>query len=105
MDDIEAIIEASKHYRFSDGGNKGILNRISDLPESKVRLKRAIKERIQLLVAAYISLASFVTDEDADYVAGLYGKVTKKKVRRVYAKVIYEIKKLEAEIKSFDPFE
>lgn len=104
VDDIEAVIQTSKHFRYDEERGAFLLNRISDLPESKARLKRGIKERIQLLTASYISLASFVADEDADYVAGLYGKTNKRKVKRIFNKVIREMNALEKEMRNFDTF-
>ncbi|MFZ2150134.1 MAG: hypothetical protein WAV15_03165 [Minisyncoccia bacterium] len=104
MDDIEAVIEASKHLRFEENDPKGTLNRISSLPESKARIKRAIKERIRLLTASYISLASFVPDEDADYAAGLYGEQSKERLTRIFRKVLKETNRLEKEMRDFDPF-
>jgi hypothetical protein len=105
MDDIEAVIEASKHFRFNENNPKGALNRISNLPESKARIKRAIKERIRMLTASYISLASFVPDEDADYVAGLHGEQNETRLLRIFRKVLKETNKLEKEMKNFDPFD
>ncbi len=82
MDDIEEVIKKAEHYRFEDTFEDGIPNRISSLPASKAKLKRSIKGRIQLLVGAYISLASFISDEDADFLIESFGNKSKKKVRR-----------------------
>jgi len=61
-DDIEAIIDAAKHFKYHEPSGTTPFNRISKLPESKRHLKMAIRERIRLLVASYISLASFIND-------------------------------------------
>jgi hypothetical protein len=55
-DDIEEVIKEAKHYHFHEKPEKVLLNRISQLPESKKRMKHALKERIRLLVGSYISL-------------------------------------------------
>ena len=77
-DDIEAIIEASKHFKYHEPSGSTPFNRISKLPDSKRHLKMAIKERIRLLVASYISLASFISDDDVDF---LESADTKKRKR------------------------
>lgn len=102
VEDIDAVIEAAKHYKYSEGRNLGVLNRLSSLPESKEYVKRAIKERIQQLAAYYVSLATFVPDDDADYAAGLYGEPNKKRVRRIFVRVICEMDRLEKEIREFE---
>ena len=68
MEDIDAVIKTSQHFKYESDESEMqyVFNKISDLPESKSNLKRAIKERIQLLCASYISLATFVADEDAE---------------------------------------
>lgn len=107
MKDIDAVIKASQHFKYEgdESEAKYAFNKISDLPESKRNLKRAIKERIQLLCASYISLASFIPDDDADYVAGLHGDPNARRVRRIFKKMLKDMRRLEREIRSFDPFE
>lgn len=106
MDDIEEVIKRAEHYRFEDPFENGIPNRVSSLPTSKAKLKRSIKERIRFLGGAYISLASFVSDEDVDFLIESFGSKSKKKMKRkaiIYKKIIKEMEKLEKEIKAFRP--
>jgi hypothetical protein len=104
MDDIEAIIEASKHFKYHEPTGTTPFNRMSKLPESKRHLKMAIKERIRLLVASYISLASFINDEDVDFLESGDTKKRKGKVIRIYNRVFRDFERLRKEIDGFDPF-
>ena len=103
-DDIEAIIDASKHFKYHEPNGKTLFNRMSKLPESKRHLKMAIKERIRLLVASYISLASFIDDDLVDFLESADTKKRKRKVIRIYNRVFRDFEKMRKEIKSFDPF-
>ena len=107
MEDIEAVITASQHFKYEkdDSETKNAFNRISDLPESKANLKRAIKDRIRVLCASYISLASFIPDEEVDYMLGLLGERSKKWSRKIATRMIHDMDKLEKEIREFDPFD
>jgi len=106
VEDIEAVIKASQHFKYESDESEPryVFNKISDLPESKRNLKRAIKERIQLLCASYISLASFIPDEDAEYLLGLHGEQKKKRSIKIMMRMLKEMDKLEKEIREFDPF-
>ena len=44
----------------------GVLNPISALSTSKEKIKKSLIERINLLIVAYTSLATFVPDEITD---------------------------------------
>lgn len=78
---------------------------MSKLPESKLHLKMAIKERIRLLVASYISLASFIDDDLVDFLESGDTKKRKGKVIRIYNRVFRDFEKMRKEIATFDPFE
>lgn len=78
---------------------------MSRLPESKGHLKIAIKERIRLLVASYISLASFIDDDLVDFLESGDTKKRKGKVVRIYNRVFKDFERLRKEIKSFNLFE
>jgi hypothetical protein len=101
VDDIEEVIKRADHYRFEDSPNLGVLNAFSSLPSSKANLKRSIKERIRMLAGAYISLATFIPDEDAEYVSVLHGEPNQERVREIFSKVISEMDKLRKDMEGF----
>ncbi len=108
MEDIEAIIDASKHFKYHEPSGSTPFNRISSLPESKKHLKRAIKERIQLLVGAYISLASFIDDDLVDFLEECDENLDEKKIKeisKIYKTVLKNMDRLRKEMEDFDPFE
>jgi len=105
VNDIEAIIDASKHFKYHERGGTAPFNRISSLPESKKHLKRAIKERMRLLAGAYISLASFIDDDLVDLLENADEGSDKEKIKRIYADVIENMERLRAEIEAFKPTE
>lgn len=94
-DDIEAILKAAKEMPEA-GSHKPPLNPLSALPSSKRKLKLAIKERIQLLCAAYISLASFIPDDEID---------ATKSHRRALGRVLKEMEQNRKEIEAFRPLD
>jgi hypothetical protein len=100
-DDIEAVIKAAQEIRNEEGHHKPFLNPVSDLPSSKIRLKLAIKERIRLLYAEYISLATFVPKEDAML---FWEDGAGQKKQKVIKRVLRAMDKNRREIKEFDPF-
>lgn len=95
MDDIEEVIKRADHYRFEEEPDIALLNRISMLPTSKKRLKKAIAERINLLIDGYTSLATIVPDELVDW---LNTNPPPKRARKVYLKVSSDIEKLRHEV-------
>jgi hypothetical protein len=95
VDDIEEVIKRAEHYRFEEEPDVALLNRISALPTSKKRLKKALIERMNLLIDSYTSLATFVPDELVDW---LNTNPSPKRARQVYLKVSSNIEKLRYEI-------
>lgn len=95
MDDIEEVIKRAEHYRFEEEPDIALLNRISVLPTSKKRLKKAIVERINMLIDGYSSLATFVPDELVDW---LNTNPSPNRVRKIYLKVSNDIEKLKYEL-------
>lgn len=98
-DDIEAVKDAAKHIRTKY--RKGILNPLSSLPEPKIKMKLAIKERIRVLAASYISLTSFIDDDDLAFAER---NPKSKRTCEIYLKVIKEMEKAQREMKRFKIF-
>jgi hypothetical protein len=94
VEDRDEIVDKAAHYRFTKEADSAYLNRISQLPNSKENLKRAIIERIEELIVAYSSLATYVPDELIDW---LNTHPRTKKSRRVYLSVLRDMEGLRAE--------
>lgn len=104
-EDIEAIIEASRHFKFHEPTGTTSFNRLSSLPESKKHLKLAIKERLRLLAAAYVSLATFIDDDLVDFLESDDANLDKGKLKKIYTNVIESMEQLENDIRTFNPLE
>lgn len=104
-EDIEAIIDIAKHIKYRERPGVAPLNRTSSLPDIKRHMKEAIKERIQLLAGAYISLASFIDDDLVDFLENADEGSDKEKVKKIYTSVIEDMERLRAEIEAFKPTE
>jgi len=92
--DIEEVIKTAKNIRPMY--RSGIANPISSLPEPKVKLKAAIKERIRLLAGAYISLAGFVDDDDLKA-----AEDDPEKTKAIYQKVLEDMETAQKEMCRF----
>jgi hypothetical protein len=99
-DDIEAILETAKNIRMPH--QRGSFNPLSSLPESKAKIKQAIKERIRLLAGAYISLAGFVDDDDLRFAED---NPRSKKTRAIYLKVLEDMETAKKEMQEFKIYE
>lgn len=102
-EDIGAIIAMARRLRDTEG-RKPLLNPLSSLPASKHALKMSIKERIQELCAAYISLATFIADDEWEYLADADGPLTDKQ-RQIMRRVLNDMAKCHEEITTFRPLE
>ena len=100
-DDIEAVIKIAKHMR-DEKGSKPFLNSASSLPASKRKTKLAIKERIRQLCVAYISLASFVSDENIEV---FWDDGKAKGQKAILKRVLREMERNRKEIEGFDPLD
>lgn len=93
-DDIQAVIRAAKDVRPRYHG--WIANPIYSLPEPKVKLKTAIKDRIKLLAGAYIVLAGFVDDDDLKA-----AEDNSEKTKTIYQKVLKDMETAQKEMREF----
>ncbi len=98
---MDEVRKAAEQVRFPFNRYE-ILNRLSSLPEPKAKMKKALKDRMRHLAAAYVSLATFVDDEDIEF-SFKYKK--SRKTRAIYLKVIKNIKKAQKEMWQFKPLE
>ena len=102
-DDFGTIIKAAKHIPGHEPTGGMFLNPLSHLGVSKTQLKAAIKDRIRILYGAYISLASFVIDEDTQAVVDEDTPIEKRKA--VIERVIEEMEQNRKEMEEFRPME
>ena len=98
-EDIESVIKNAKNIRPTN--RNGLFNPVSSLPEPKVKLKAAIKERIRLLAGAYISLAGFVDDDDAKFAEE---NPESEKTKAIYLKVLDDMETAQNEMRRFRIF-
>lgn len=95
-EDIEAVLRAAKNVRPRN--RHSLLNSLSSLPEPKIKIKTAIKERMRQLAGAYIALAGFVDDDDIRY-AERHPK--SEKTKAIFMKVLDDIETAQQEMKRF----
>lgn len=75
-----------------------IFNRLSSLPEPKAKMKLALKERMRTLAAMYVSLATFIDDDDVDF---FHNNRKSKKAKKIFFRVSQEIEKAQNEMRKF----
>lgn len=100
-EDIDAIIDIARHYKYRENPGVAPFNRLSALPDTKRHMKMAIEERMRALVGAYISLASFIDDDLVDFLESDDSSFDKEKVKKIYTNVIDEMDQLRKEIEEF----
>lgn len=94
--------------RYGNPPRSMTLNKLSPLSEPKSDLKKSILERISFLASCYVSLATFVDDDDVDFLLNdksLSTDKEKKEVSRIYKKVLKDMDAFKEEIRKFDHFE
>jgi hypothetical protein len=101
MDDIGAIIDTAKHFKYHEPAGTTPFNRLSSLPETKRRMKQAIKERMRFLAEAYVSIASFIDDDLVDFLENADVSKDKEKIKKIYLDVIEDMEKLRKEMENF----
>ena len=95
-DDIEAVLATAKNIRMPH--RRGSFNPLSSLPESKAKIKQAIKDRIRMLAGAYISLAGFIDDDDIRFAED---NQKSKKTRAIYLKMLEDMEQAQKEMREF----
>lgn len=95
-DDIEAVLATAKNIRMPH--RRGSFNPLSSLPEPKVKIKQAIKDRIRMLAGAYISLAGFIDDDDIWFTEN---NPRSKKTRAIYLKMLEDMERAQKEMREF----
>ncbi len=93
-DDIEAVLATAKNIHIPH--RRGSFNPLSSLPEPKAKIKQAIKDRIRMLVGAYISLAGFVDDDDIRF-----AEDNPEKTKFLYKKVLDDMETAQKEMRCF----
>ncbi len=93
-EDIEALFDTARHTHTPFNRHRP-LNPLSALPSSKAKLRIGIKERIRHLAGAYISLATFIDDDDLTHIEN---NPKSKKTRAIYRRVLRDIEKAKRKI-------
>lgn len=99
QNDMDVVEDIAEHIQLPYNRNE-IFNRLSRLPKNKVKMKRAIKQRMQELASMYISLATFIDDDEVDYMQENLGT---KKSKEIARRVIREIDELTKDMNKFKP--
>lgn len=94
---MDAVEKIADHTRIPYNRHE-IFNRLSVLPKNKSKMKRAMKQRMRELAGAYISLATFIDDDEVEYMQENLGT---KKSKEIARRVIREIDELTKDIKNF----
>lgn len=100
-DDVAKVIEQAKKIHAYEKREYIHAHRLTDLPASKDAMKTSIKERVRLLYGLYISLATYVCDDDFKLL--IEGK--KKHKKRIYKRIAKDIEEYTTEIQDFKPLD
>lgn len=96
-DDMEAVRKVAEHIRIPFNRHE-IFNRLSQLSQPKAKMKQALRERMKLLAAAYISLATFIDDDDVEFV---FENRDSQKTKDVAARVCEDLDRAQEEMRDF----
>lgn len=96
-EDIEAVEKAAQNIRIPFNRHE-VFNRLSRLPHPKAKMRRALKERIRHLAAIYISLATFIDDQEVEFV---FNNPKSKRSREIALRVIADTDRATREMGRF----
>lgn len=96
-EDIEAIEKAAQNIRIPFNRHE-IFNRLSRLSQPKAKMKQALKDRIRHLAAVYISLATFIDDEEVEFV---FNNRKSKRSREIALRVSADVDRATREVQKF----
>jgi len=96
-EDMEAVLKAATQVRFPTNRYE-MLNRLSSLPEPKAKMKKALKDRMRHLAAAYISLASFVDDDEVEVI---FKNKKSRRSKAIFKRVLNDIESARKQMKKF----
>lgn len=99
-EDIDAVLKTAAHTHIPHNKHRP-LNALSSLPSSKEKLRAGIKDRMRHLAGMYISLATFVDDDE---VAFMERNPESKRTKQIYRRVVKDFEKAEREIGKFNLF-
>ncbi|MBX9723590.1 MAG: hypothetical protein K2X81_19455 [Candidatus Obscuribacterales bacterium] len=96
-DDMEAVRKAAEHIRIPFNRHE-IFNRLSQLSQPKAKMKQALKERMKLLAAAYISLATFIDDDEVEFI---FENRDSQRAKDIAARVCDDLDRSQQEMRDF----
>jgi len=96
-DDMEAVRKAAEHIRIPFNRHE-IFNRLSQLSQPKAKMKQALKERMKLLAAAYISLATFIDDDEVEFI---FENRDSQRAKDIAARVCDDLDRAQQEMRDF----
>jgi hypothetical protein len=95
--DMDAVRKAAEHIQIPFNRYE-IFNRLSQLSQPKAKMKQALKERMKLLAAAYVSLATFIDDDDVEFI---FENKNSQRAKDVAAKVCEDLDIAQEEMRNF----